>query len=109
MDATKAKKRRKDTRTRRSNFFITVGRQEYNENLFKTFQRLKQELFFKNNASFLEWLLDLATSTILGDEEKRAFIISINKAKSIFQEDKAESQLPIPREFGSPVFSTANT
>ena len=70
MDATKAKKRRKDTRTRRSNFFITVGREEYHESLFKTFQRLNQELFFKDNASFL--LLDVAASTILGNEEKRA-------------------------------------
>ena len=72
MDATKAKKRRKDTRTRRSNFFITVGREEYHESLFKTFQRLNQELFFKDNASFLEWLLDVAASTIFGNAEKRA-------------------------------------
>ena len=70
MDATKAKKRRKDTRTRRSNFFIAVGREEHHESLFKTFQRLNQELFFKDNASFL--LLDVAASTILGNEENRA-------------------------------------
>lgn len=86
-------------------FFITVGREEYHENLF---ERSKQELFYKSNASLLEWLLHVATSAILGDEEKRAFIISVNKAKSIIQQDKTESQVLIPTQFVSPFFSPAS-
>ena len=84
----KTERKRKDTRTRRSNFVIRVEREEYHEDFLKKFQKLKQELFFKDNALFLEWLLDVAASTILGNEEKSAFVISANKAKSIIWEDK---------------------
>ena len=84
----KTERKRKDTRTRRSNFVIRVEREEYHEDFLKKFQKLKQELFFKDNALFLEWLLDVAASTILGNEEKSASVISANKAKSIIWEDK---------------------
>ena len=110
IDATKAKKKKEERYSyQEKQCFIAIGREEYHKNLFKKFQKLEQELFFKNNASFLDWLLDVATSSILGGEVKRAFVISVNKSKSIIQEDKVEFQVLTPAQLGSPAFSPSIT